>query len=883
MLQHGKALYNRYDSNYEQFKRPEFIEPKSEFTKNNEDFINPIYKSNVQLDSSTTQLNLKHIKIKQDNQAFKNYMINLCKSYIDTIEFRNVTEQIGNTNELVKLYDTLTDSTKPNSFLGGYDYQRNYTCTFTDTNGKTEVNIKWELDKDNYVTLVYFISVNGSTIEERKYRIGNDDNEGVITKLMNILNPILAQFHNEDLSDSSVYTSFHFNYQVISFLNYYLTKDFDYFEQTKYMLILSTIRYHMNQFNELVNQSFEIKNVITNSFPFMCHHAEFFGDCGLNTIISSIDPIIRRCIIEYFIKDYYNVTNESQQLEDLSNKIRQELNDVFDNIPDLFSNFIDKFKSEYDGSLMSFVNNTNINGKTKVDELAKLYISILLVKAKINHLFNMITRAPKLNLNVLTEAFAYYENHRNCINNIIAEKYDDSNKHYLTLPVALYKIPHAVLLVIERNDVNESNPNDKAYVVDLNDMSILYNQPTSEYKTYDNYMGSKCLSNKPTSIMAKRLKKCGLEFCGVITEYHEIDNRFMYSTKTLSRFYEKYIQLTKYNCRQTRQMYYYGYVPVINTLFKCKIDEKMFSLNQLILSDVIHIIPEPFKTKILNDVKSLNIMNLFTVVVNCFIEYFDSINIIIPWEYIITNVNKLNYSYLFFSVYCAYVMKTSNTKVLVNDCYNIMSNEIEKYDSYMDKLSTLLYRYRNDKNELKEKLDQLIKSNSDEYSVFGIIYQFMLRRVYELLNEPVIECYYITNLMLDNPISTTALKQLKVNNQCLINTIELNQTNPIDSNEVETIVQSNLIKAVETLNCINRLNNILGMPGEIKNNVINPNPIDHYLIVNKYQGGDYTIQQNPTNFIQQLLVFLLVLVIIVVVVVLIVKGVKLISNNNKDA
>ena len=454
----------------------------------------------------------------------------------------------------------------------------------------------------------------------------------------------------------------------------------------------------MNQFKALDNRNDEITNVIVNMFPLMYNRGEFFGDCGLNVIISHIEPKIRECIVEYIVKDYYDSNNSTQQINDITDKIKHELHDLFDVVIDKpFTDFINTFSSELTETSDSFISDIEIDDKVKLDELCKLYISIMLIKAKLNHLLNMLIRGCNVNLNVLVEGFSYFEQHRNNINDVIAEKYDDGVKHYVTLPVSLHRIPHAVLLVSERNDINGYNTNDRLYIVDLNDMSIIYDGPPNKYIFNENIINNKyeCLSNNPTPIMAKRLAKIGLTKSGVETDFHEFDNAVKRSTKSFALFYRNYVDRGKcsyHNCR--RFGVYYGSTVNIKELLRCKLEDNVFNIGQRIINDILNMIPEPFKHNILTTTKNLNIMNIFTVVVNKFIETFNSYNVNIPWECIITRVDDLDYYLLFFIVYYIGIVTNNHNILSYSDCFQCLSNDIDKYNIALSKSGSVLSKYK---------------------------------------------------------------------------------------------------------------------------------------------------------------------------------------------
>lgn len=206
--QRGKALYNDYglleynDYNLRtNYTKPDYIKVNTSNYIESTYNINQAYKLNS--------------KIRQDNKTFKNYMINLCKSYIDNIDFRDKPELV-NSNELKQLYYVLIGNStnlpkfSRTSFIetnltGGYE--RNYTYTVIDKNNKTVVKINWSIDDSEYINLNYTKSIDDKVIKIKKYIVGDEDNEDVINELMNILNVVLTNFHNENLCKFENYTS----------------------------------------------------------------------------------------------------------------------------------------------------------------------------------------------------------------------------------------------------------------------------------------------------------------------------------------------------------------------------------------------------------------------------------------------------------------------------------------------------------------------------------------------------------------------------------------------------------------------------------------------------------------------------------------------------
>lgn len=855
MLQHGKVLHNRYDSNYSQLRRPEFIEPKSKFTKNNEDLTN---KSDVQLNKfRLEQLNSRELKLIQDNQAFKNYMIKLCENYIHNIGLREY-----DLNEFNELYNILT-----NSKLKGGDKNRNWTYKCI-KNIPVEIELKWSLDSNNYIVLEYTNRTTGENTKNIKCIIGDNKFDNVISEIMEYLNSVLLTLHTQELSNYKTYIPFHFNYQVISLLNYYINKDLNYFRQTKLVLALSTIYYHINSFSNN-----EVYNVIINALPFTCVQTKFEGDCALNTYLASIDPKIRQSIVEYIIKNCDN-TNV-QQTDNLITKIQTELNNLFDVVTSTtFNGFVTKFKSNLYLMLFNFRTNLHVSNKYKVKELSRLYISILIVKAKIIHLVNIIIRAPNLNFNVLAEAFEYACLNRNCINNLIVEKYSDSNKHYLTLPVGLCDIPHAVLLVIERNDVKTLNSKDKGYVIDLNNLKILFNNPAHEFVASQSIKYEYLLPN-PTQAMIDlkngvpmKVNKIGIRVNNItITDKPNLSNH-----ESISKYYEKYLH----------QYSSYLYLGVSNEcyvripkLFSCPIDDT-FNVTNKIYDDLFNMTPTIFQlnglTKDYLIQWNVNTMSMFSMCINKVIEYSYQNNISIPWEYIITGVNNLNYPYLFYIVGYLLVLSsydnysnhftthingyTTKLKELYNDLFYITNGLTRDIKSTA---TTIKDYIKNNKDNINPLLDILLSeldkicdrilSNYDKASLSSYFKVFSL--VSDKLN-------YIRPIYDINTKQSTQLRQI-------IKTININPNCVLD-----------LSNSCDILNYVYNLNCSVGL--SFKPTLLTPeNSTTSYKLFDRFKGGN-----NNISSIQQLLVFLLVLVIIVIVVVLIVRSVGLIRNNNNN-
>ena len=911
--QHGKALYNNYKPEFRQSRRPEFqLKSQSEFTKSNltknndysskTDSINPAYQSNIRLDSLTFQLNPVELKLKQDNQAFKNYMINLCRSYIDNIGLREY-----DLTELEDLYNVLTETNinKPN-LQGGDEPQRNYTYQCVKTT-PVEINLSWTVDNNNCIVLEY-TNKTGKDIRNYRYLIGDNDTNNIIPEIMEYLNTVLLTLHTRELNYYNVYMTCHFNHQVISLLNYYINKDLDYFRQTKIILVLSTIYYHINAFKNLTNQNNKVFNVITNALAFTCSEGAFLGDCALNSYLASTNSKLRENIVEYFIKDYYNDNIGGQQMDNLITEIRDELDRLFNAVSSIeFSGFVNSFKSNLFSMLVGFRFNLHIACKYKVSELSKLYASILLVKAKINYITTMIIRAPNLNFNVLTEAFEHAYTNRNCVNRLIAEKYDDSNKHYLTLPVTLYKIPHAVLLVIERNDNDGSNVNDRGYVVDLNDMSILFNQPANKFVTSSSDSRTYILPNPSENIIKYKAQSSITDPDSGITvdKINITDKCNSTGIVTISKWYETYLK--RCSSYLDFDILTNEYNVNIQRLFTCTIDDT-FNVTQQIYNDLFNMIPNILQSNGLNKNYltnwGVNTISMFTMCINKVIEYLSQFYDNIPWEHIITGVNQLNYHYLFYVIdylqlisqlktynnypdYFVYQSSRYNSNLYALKSAIIKLNTIDETilntstdivneikDDIKDKacLTTTIFELLN--NELDKLCDELLKSiriHSNEINQIGTtnlnqIYRLDYNRILSIVEHRI---KFISSMTKINSSQTNWLNQLvnpiviKANCQ----TTDSNVTNPSLST----------IDAYDILKYVYQLNNSVGLSFkpmylELKDSV------KSYKLHNKYKGGN----DNTTSLmtiVQQLLMFLLVLVIVIIIVVLIIKGVQLMFDD----
>lgn len=874
--QHGKALYNSYDSEFSQLRRRKLdklndLTELNNLTKNNEpqqlefEFIN-----------QTHQLNPAELKLKQNNQAFKNYMIGLCKGYIDNIGLREY-----DLSELEDLYNVLVNNS---NLQGGDKFQRNYTYRCTETI-PTEINLSWSVDNNNCVVLEYTNKTNND-IRSYKYLIGDNDSNGIIPEIMKYLNSVSLTFHIQDLNNFKFYWSFHFNYQVISLLNYYFNKDLDYFRQTKLILVLSTIYHHIRAFKNVTTQNNTVFNVITNALPFTCTDGAFLGDCALNSYLASTNPNVRKNIIEYFIKDYYNDSIGGQQMDDLITKIRNELDGLFNAVSSItFNEFINNFKSNLYSMLIEFRFNLYTAGEYKVRELSKLYVSILLLKAKINHLTNMIIRAPNINLNVLTEAFGHGYVNRNCVNRLIAEKYSDSNKQYLTLPVGLYKIPHAVLLVVERNDINGSSSNDKAYVVDLNDMSILFNNPVSEYKVSKSDSCLYILPNPSQQVINYKAASSITDSDSGITvdEIYITDTSNLQSSITISEWYQTYLNrcLSYLDTNIPMNKYHVN----ITKLFSCPIDDT-FNVTQQIYNDLIDIVPMVLQRKGLVKTYltdwSINTISMFSGCINkvieCLSQFYDNI----PWEYIITGVNQLNYSYLFYVI--DYILLMSKFKTYDNySAYFVY--QVSEYSSNLVSLKSIVTKLSaidtalldsNTFNNIKSKVIEVKRKIKDNDCLVTTIFELLFNE----LDKTCDKLFSSKDVTVYNKILSQVecnLRFINVMNQITYDkSIWLSQI--LSSAVVKLNVNLPVIDAYDILSYTYQLNTSVGLSFKPKYLELK-DPVKSCKLYNKFKGGNGSI--GLMTILQQLLAFLLVLVIVVVVIALIIKGVQLTHNNNE--
>ena len=869
--QKGKSMYNGYgllEPNIFHLRPVNRIKDK---LSNPIDILNVNSSKSINQRYKLEELAQSELKIKEDNQTFKNYMINLCKSYIDTPEFKD------NVDSLRKLYSILTNSLKfgllanSSSLYGGDEYERNFAYSFVRTTDKAlqiiiEIQLKWKLDKDNCVILEYTNITDEKTTKTVEYKIGTEDTDNVIPEIMEYLNSLLGVFHSVDLTwQRDKYIVLHFNYQVLSLLEYYINKDYDYFKQTKYILVLSTIYYYIDSYKNITTEVYEPFNTVVNVYPLTYNYGRYSGDCSLNSYLASINNDIRKGLSEYIIND--NSLGD-QGLIGLATRINMELHNMLSivTIP-TFTDFINKFKLEQILLLNKLIYNINVTTDYKFKELRRLYLSILIVKVKLNHLMNMIIKYDKLNLNILTEAFRHVNYSRNDIHRIVVEKYDYNNKHYLILPVSLYQISHAVVLVIERNDINGSNSNDKAYVIDLNIFNINFTCQSNEFDkpNFNVYI----LNNQSQRLRDdnENITKFGIKVDYVrLTNVNNEDSNI-----SLNKYYKKYISQLQYlNHKNIYHVYYVN----ISKLFSCPIDDT-FNITQRIYNDLFSMIPIEELGVI--DRNNVNTINMFSICVNKIIEYFNNNNVDVPWEYIIRNIDNLNYANLFFCIYYIFFIKVIKDNT-ISVCLNHYSLRVQLYKYLLDKLADKPGPKNladNLSGTIYHRIDEVQKQITANKANAGYLFDSMFDKVTDW-------CDKLRQSIDRDPIiaqikdEIRMIKQLDKPNTDFISKVRFNMTLPFNLSSKNC---HNVLDYVYKLNCS------LGLTTSepLKTSV---DQLKSYTLVNRYSGGSDSTRTSSIDSIkfvhvlQQILMFLLVLIIVVIVVVLLVKGVELITSNN---